>query len=88
MAEPLIIRRGDVWDLLTNNGILRRIVKSVACGRVSYQDADGDFMQCDISGFRRWAKSAWLTAADDWSGRDTERYMGKKSVVLKEVSNG
>ncbi len=64
------IRRGDLWDLQTNTGILRRSVKSVASGRVSYIDADGRFMQCSVSGFKYWAWSAWLTSADDWKGRD------------------
>jgi hypothetical protein len=71
MTVPKIIRRGDVWDLLTNTGILRRWVRSVACDTVYYVNADGHMVHCSLPAFRRWAKAAWLTSADDWTGRET-----------------
>lgn len=71
-VKAIDIRRGDIWDLLTNTGLLRRSVRSVASGRVSYIDADGRFTQCDIGAFKRWAKSAFLHAADNWTDRDAE----------------
>jgi hypothetical protein len=68
---PKVIKRGDVWDLLTNNGMLRRHVRSVACGVVYYVNPEGYLMQCSIATFRAWAKAAWLASADDWGGRDS-----------------
>ena len=65
------IRRGDVWDLRTNYGVLRRIVKSVACGVVSYQNAEGQFCQCLLSTFKQWAWAAELSSADNWANRDS-----------------
>lgn len=67
---PIIVRRGDIWDLLTNCGILRRSVRSVACGVVSYINCEGRLVRCSLGAFRRWAKAAWLVSADDWTGRE------------------
>lgn len=54
------VRRGDMWEFTTNNGILVRHVRSVACGRVFYV-CNGRFMQCAIEIFNRFAKGAELT---------------------------
>ena len=64
------IRRGDIWDLRTNRGILRRTVKSVACGVVSYMNCEGSFCKCGIYNFKRWAFGAGLHFAENWEGRD------------------
>lgn len=61
-------RRGDVWEVTNNNGIIMRIVLSVACGVVSYT-CNGFFRRCSIKAFKDWNRSASLTSADDWTNR-------------------
>jgi hypothetical protein len=53
------IRRDDVWEFTTNNGVLVRHVRSVT-SVVSYL-ANGIFRQCSIAAFKRWTKGAELT---------------------------
>lgn len=64
----IVVRRGDVWEFTTNNGILVRQVKSVTCEVVSYV-RNGVFCRCSLATFKHWAKGAELTSAEDWEGR-------------------
>ena len=66
------IRRGDLWEFTTNNGVIVRHVRSVASGVVSYF-CNGVMRQCSVTCFRRWAKGAELTFADNWTGRTETR---------------
>jgi len=55
------ICRDDVWEFLTNTGYLTRHIRSVTRnGTVSYINSDGQFCQCSLATFRRWAKGARL----------------------------
>ena len=68
-SSPIIIRRGDMWEFLTNNGVIDRHIRSVASGRVSYL-CNGRFYQCSIACFRQWARGAFLLSAENWEGRE------------------
>jgi hypothetical protein len=85
---PLKIRRGDIWDLLTNNGILRRHVKSVACGIVYYINCEGSLESVSLAGFRRWAKSAELVSAEDWDGRSVSPNLSHPATPAKDPARG
>ncbi|MEZ0208854.1 MAG: hypothetical protein ACAH17_01600 [Candidatus Paceibacterota bacterium] len=61
-------QRGDEWALTVNHGTIYRWVKSVTRdGTVSYSDGLGRFMQCSWPTWRRWARSAEVTARDSWA---------------------
>ena len=68
MKKVLPIRRGDVWQFTTNNGVIVRDGRSVASGVVSYL-CNGRLMRCSVACFRRWAKGAELGSAENWEGR-------------------
>jgi hypothetical protein len=78
------IHRGDTWEFVSNNGLIERSVKSIACGVVSYTRADGKLVQCSLSSFKKWTKGAQLSFAEDWSGRD---YSGVVSTTLDVMEN-
>lgn len=64
------IRRGDIWEFQSNNGIISRHVRSIACEVVSYIRGDGKFEQCSLATFKKWARFGSLSSADDWANRD------------------
>lgn len=63
------VKRGDIWEFRTNNGVIERHVRSVASGVVSYL-SNGRFKQCSLTTFKRWARGAGISFAEDWAGRD------------------
>ena len=64
MNKTLSVKRGDIWEFTTNNGMIVRHVKSVASGVVSYLNK-GRFYQCQLSTFSRWANGAELTFREE-----------------------
>lgn len=53
------IRVGDVWEFTTNNGVIVRHVKSMACGVVSYLN-NGVLRRCMLQTFKNWTRGAAL----------------------------
>lgn len=65
---PTAIIRGDIWEFTTNNGVIVRHVRSVACGVVHYL-CNGRLNRCSLTCFRSWARGADLTSAEIWKDR-------------------
>lgn len=54
------VKRGDFWELTTNNGVIVRHVRSIACGYVSYM-CNGELRRCSLDTFKSWSRRAELT---------------------------
>lgn len=67
--KPLVLRIGDRWENTVNNGVIPRTIVALDKEGVGYRNASGHYRECSIARFRRWARSAELEFAHDWSGR-------------------
>lgn len=64
-----VVKRGQIWENITNNGAIVRHVKSVSsCGVVSYT-CNGCFRQCLLKTFVRWARAASLEFSPPREGK-------------------
>jgi hypothetical protein len=80
------IRRGDIWEFQSNNGLISRHVRSIVCDVVSYLRADGQFVQCSLTSFKKWTRGGSLSFADDWAGRDASGVVST-ATESKELPN-